>query len=111
MRGDYRHPQLMPDNYTTPITARRGGGTYSGPTGWECRISGWKPRGITNRGVTTWGGQGGGYANPSRGQVSYDSIGKALLNVFVAVRARMLHARPSSHILARRTPDPQPSTL
>jgi hypothetical protein len=79
---------LMPDNYTTPIYARRCGGDYVCPSGYECSISGDTPH-ISNRYSSTFGDISKGgyskYANPGFGMVNYDDIGHALLNIFVAV--------------------------
>ena len=63
---------MMPDNYTTPIIARRCGGAYTCPDGWVCRIGGIRPD-ISNEHSTSWGGLGtkryfgNDYANPNFG--------------------------------------------
>lgn len=79
---------LMPDNFTTPLVARRCGGDYVCPDGYECAITGNQPQ-ISNPDSTTFGnvplGGYSNYANPNYGMVSYDDIGHALLNIFVAV--------------------------
>ena len=74
-RESYGVTSLMPDNYTTPITARRCGGAYECPAGWTCRISGIRPV-LSNDHSTSWGGlaldkyHGNDYANPNFGSES-----------------------------------------
>jgi len=85
----YSHSmELMPDNQTEPIYSRRCGGEYSCPSGYVCSISGYAPK-ISNPYTSTFGDIAYGgyskYANPNFGMVSYDDIGHALLNIFVAV--------------------------
>ena len=73
LTGDFS--TVMPDDMTTPIEERRCGGSYSCPTGYECRAAGLIMPSANSGGITS--------TNQADGIRGFDGIGQALLSVFV----------------------------